>query len=471
MPILATNPASRLVARRHCFLLAALLGLLAGPWGASGLFAQWTAGTASVDITPEHPMWMGGYGSRSEPSDGLETPLFAKALYLEDPEGRRALLLTLDLVGIDRESADRITDLLEERHGLKRDEIAICTSHTHSGPVVARNLGPLHYWLLSPEQQRLVDEYAEVLVEKVGELVASALSEPVPARLQWGSGHASFAVNRRENRPESEVPERRSKGRLAGPVDHDVPVLSVRGGEDELLAVVFGYACHATVVSFLQWSGDYPGYAQAALEERYPGAVALFWAGCGADQNPLPRREVALAEHYGAELASAVTRVLDGYMPELAPTLTTSWTELEAPLSTVPAREALEREIENSSNRFEVARARYLLREMEQKGELEPFYPYPIGHWTLGDRIDFVFLGGEVVVDYALRLKRERRGRETWVAGYANDVMAYIPSLRVLREGGYEGDTSNVYYGLPSLWDESLEELLIEAVPAPPAGE
>ena len=67
-------------------------------------------------------------------------------------------------------------------------------------------------------------------------------------------------------------------------------------------------------------------------------------------------------------------------------------------------------------------------------------------------------------MDYALRLKRERRGPKTWVAAYSNDVMAYIPSLRVLKEGGYEGGGSNLYYGLPALWHETIEEVIVKAV-------
>ena len=96
--------------------------------------------------------------------------------------------------------------------------------------------------------------------------------------MQWGSGLSTFAVNRREN-PSNKVSEWRDGGTLKGPVDHDVPVLSVRDPEDATLrAVLFGYACHATTLSGLQWCGDYPGYAQIAIEKEHPGCVALFWA-------------------------------------------------------------------------------------------------------------------------------------------------------------------------------------------------
>jgi hypothetical protein len=269
-------------------------------------------------------------------------------------------------------------------------------------------------------------------------------------------------VNRRENKPETEVPARRATGTLKGPVDHDVPVLSVRSKTGELQAVLFGYACHATVLSGQVWSADYPGYAQTALETAFPGAIALFWAGCGGDQNPIPRREIPLAEKYGAELAARVGDVLNSPMPVLAPSLSTTYEEISASLAPLPTTEQIKANT-TSTNRFEVARARYLLKKLEKQGPLEAFYPYPIAVWKLGKEIDFIFLGGETVVDLALRLKREGRGTSTWVAGYSNDVMAYIPSLRVRKEGGYEGGESHVYYGLPSLWAETIEDEIISA--------
>lgn len=406
---------------------------------------------------------MAGYGSRKAPADGKVTELKGKALALEDAAGHTALILTLDLVGIDREQSQMLCRRIAERHGLERPQIAICTSHTHSGPVVGRNLGPLHYWSVDDAQKKSIDDYAAVLLEKLVALAGEALAARAPARLQWGGGKATFAVNRRENKPYDAVPERREHGDLAGPVDHDVPVLSVRDPEGNLKAVLFGYACHATVLSANQWNADYPGYAQAAVEAAHPGSVALFWAGCGGDQNPLPRGEVALAEAYGAELAESVEEVLDAPMEILAPRLDTRYREIPAPLAEVPTRDQLEATAA-STNRFEVARARLLLRQLEKRGALDGGYPYPVSAWLFGDgQVEWIALGGEVVVDYARRLKAERLAQRTWVAGYSHDVMAYIPSLRVLREGGYEGGGSNVYYGLPALWGEAIEETIVKA--------
>lgn len=435
--------------------------ILFGLFVSAPVFAEWSAGSAKTVITPEKPMWMAGYGGRTEPADGTETDLFAKALYLDDGNGNSGVVVTLDVVGIDRAFAVDLCEQLEKKYGLSRKQIALCTSHTHSGPVVGKNLGPLHFYSVDPGQQKLIDEYAGVLKGKIVEIVGEAINTKADARVQAGNGRSTFAVNRRNNKPYEEIPDKRTRGLLVGPVDHDVPVLTVRNPDDELVAILFGYACHATVLGLNQWNGDYPGYAQAALEEKYPGATALFWAGCGGDQNPLPRKQLTLAKKYGDELAEAVIETIDAPMQDLESSLAVSFVELEAPLATLPTKEEILTNTK-SPNRFEIARANFLLREIEKNGGLEEFYPYPIGLWKLGNKIDFVFLGGEVVVDYALRLKSENTGPDTWVAGYSNDVMAYIPSLRVLKEGGYEGGTSNVYYGLPALWDESIEEAIIE---------
>src|SRR5207302_1923678 len=188
-----------------------------------------------------------------------------------------------------------------------------------------------------------------------------------------------------------------------------------------------------------------------------------FWAGCGADQNPLPRRTVALARDYGKQLAAAVEAVLRGPRTPVRGRLAEAYTELALPLAELPTREQVVKDT-LSANRFVAARARLLLKEMERNGTLRGTYPYPVQAWQLGPDLTWVALGGEVVVDYALRLKKELGPGKTWLAGYSNDVMAYIPSLRVLKEGGYEGGGAMVYYGLPARWKSKVEELIVAAV-------
>jgi hypothetical protein len=324
-------------------------------------------------------------------------------------------------------------------------------------------LSPIHYLRVDPQQQVEIDQYLESLRDKVVEVVGQAIGKLAPSHLSWGNSTASFAVNRRNNK-EADVPQLRTEGALVGPCDHDVPVLAVHDAEGQLDAVLFGYACHATVLSSYQWCGDYPGYATADLEAHHPGCVALFWAGCGGDQNPLPRRTVELAQHYGRQLAAAVdAALLTARLRPVADTLRTSFREVDLRFAALPTREALQTESQSREKPL-AARAQLLLETIDAGGTLSPTYPYPIGCWRIGEEISFVILGGEVVVDFALRLKAQMSGAKTWVAGYANDVMAYIPSRRVLLEGRYEGADAMVYYGLPSPWAEDVEETIVNAV-------
>ena len=281
------------------------------------------------------------------------------------------------------------------------------------------------------------------------------------ARLSWGDGRCDFAVNRRDNR-EADVPGLRGRLALQGPDDHDVPVLRVARPDGSLLAVAFGYACHCTVLDFNKFCGDYAGFAQSEIEARYPGASAMFVAGCGGDQNPIPRRSLELAERYGKQLADEVETVLAGPLRPIERGVATSYEEIPLAFAAIPTRGQLEEEA-HESNFYIASRAGHLLEVLASRGRLEPTYPYPIEVWKLDD-LTWIFLGGEVVVNYSLRIKRSLGSSRTWVSAYSNDVMAYIPSSRVLKEGGYEGATAMIYYGQPSPWSEAVEGAIIEAV-------
>lgn len=423
---------------------------------------DWKAGAARVKITPERPMWMSGYGSRDHPAEGTSIDLWAKALVLVDPQGARAVMVSLDLVGIDRDFSQAVCAAIGEKYKFERRQIALCTSHTHSGPVVGRTL--MTMYSLDAAQRQLVADYTTDLESKLVALVGQALEQLVPARIAWANGRSTIAVNRRTNK-EADVPKLREEGLLKGPVDYEVPVLSVRRLDGTVAAIVFGYACHSTVLSFYDWSGDYPGFAQIELEKSHPGAVALFFAGCGGDQNPLPRRSVEIAQSYGRSLAQSVDAVLAGVMNAVEGDLDMRYAEIPIELGTLPSREELAKDSQ-SKDKYVAARAAALLKQIDDGQPLGQTYPYPVQLWQMGQSLQWVTLGGEVVVDYSLRLKKELGPGRTWVAAYSNDVMAYIPSLRVLKEGGYEGGGAMVYYGLPTVWGTQVEEQIVKGVHA-----
>lgn len=422
--------------------------------GALPTYAQgWKAGVAKRIITPENEVWMAGYASRNHAAEGKLHELWIKALALEDSLGNKALLITSDLLGLPRNVSAKVVQRLMKKLNISRDQIMLSSSHTHSGPVLRDALYPVYG--LNGEQLEQVESYSDGLEEELVQLGVDAFAELQTASLSSGQGHVRFGVNRRNN-VESSLNESTA---LSGPIDHSVPVIVVRGADQQNLALVFGYACHATVLSFYQWSGDYPGFAQLSVEAAFPGAMAMFFAGAGGDVNPLPRRSVGLARQYGQELASAVSRVVAEELEPLAPVLHTRYAEIELPYDSLASRSELQ-EVMKTGASYEKSWAENLLLQLDQGVEISKAYPhYPVQTWQLGHQ-RVVALGGELVVEYAIRLKR-LFDQDLFVMGYANDVMGYIPSLRILREGGYEGFSSSRVYNLPAPWAPAIEEMII----------
>ena len=421
--------------------------------------ATWKVGIAAAKITPEEPIWLAGYGGRDHPAEGTLHDLWIKVLALEAADGDRAVVLTSDLLGFPKNMYDGICAELDKKCGLDRSRVMLTASHTHSGPVLKGALYDIYP--LDDRQKELIEQYSADLEKTVVETIAKALGQLTPATLWAGEGTTDFAVNRRNN-PQQRVTELREQGvELKGPVDHGVSVLAVRGPEGDLVAVVFGYACHATTLSLYEWSGDYPGFAQIALEKSHPGAKAMFHAGCGADQNPLPRRTVELCQKYGQMLAAAVDDVLGASMRPIAPRLATALEIVQLDYQATLTREDLQAALQK--NVYYRRRAERLLKELDEGRSFASSYPYPVQAWKLGGDQLWITLGGEVVVDYSLRFK-STYGPKTWVSGYTNDVMSYIPSRRVWEEGGYESGAFYVY-GLPTdRWTPEIEERIAASV-------
>lgn len=416
------------------------------------------AGVARVNITPAEYMWMAGYGSRNKIAEGKTHDLFAKALALEDVNGRRLVLVTTDLIGLTRAVSEDVFAAVKDKANLKREHLLLNASHTHCGPVINDNL--MDMYDLTPAQRRQVIDYTKNLRKQLADLVLAAVANLKPATLSHGQGEALFALNRREKTDKGVI----NGFNRAGPVDHSVPVLKVEA-DGKLLAVVFGYACHNTTQSYYKWCGDYAGFAQIEIEKAHPGATALFWIGCGGDVNPQPRGTEVLCVQHGKELADGVSKALAGELKPITGSLSASYGTVDLKLDGSMTKERLQAESLSKSFAHKT-RAERLLKMLADTGKMTENYPhYPVQVWKLGNQITLVGLGGEVVLDYAIRIRKELpKDRTVWVAGYCNDVMAYIPSKRVLIEGGYEGESSMIYYGLPGKWAVPIEEQIIAKV-------
>jgi len=460
-----------------------LLGVMSGfPLLLITLHAEearlWNGNAGTVEITPGESMWMAGYAARKRPYESVLEPLFAKVLYLEDSDQDPIVVVTLDWIGVPRSFRNHLEEKLAERLDLSPHRLLLNASHTHSGPMVRvyeapdGTMKPAYSNIPDEEAEERVEStlrYVDSVLEKIELLVSEVREGRKPVAVSFSKARCGFAINRRtpvgpgkwKNAPNPEAP-----------VDHEVPVLQVRDEQGDLLAVLFGYACHATVLSGMEINGDWPGFAQKYFEEDHPGVIAMFLNGCSGDQNPYPRRMLHYAQRHGRAMATAVEAALETPAQILSPRSGAAlhWEPIR--YQEPPTPESLKQRSQ-SSNRYEARYAAFLLEVWKKEKAFPESYPVPVQVLRLGDEgggLTLVALGGEVVVDYSLRLKREWQEQDkgtVWVAGYSNDVMTYIPSRRVLMEGGYEGGEAMRFVRSaihPAPWVPEIEEQLVRRV-------
>lgn len=370
----------------------------------------WKAGASAAVITPKENMWMAGYAARKKPSEGVARDLFAKALALEGVDGKPFVLVTTDLIGIRRDVRDTVAERCRSEFDLPLERLLLNASHTHCGPEYRPRAG----------REAEAENYQKFLEQTLVRLVGEALANRKPAAVAYARARCGFAMNRRRNYalPVDDLNAKRAPT-YDGPVDHDVPVLTVRDDGGTLRAIAFGYACHNTTLSSVTvppdeprylFNGDYAGFAQERLQQVYPEAVAMFVNGCSGDQNPYPRRDevpgllpLDLAEHHGRTLAYSVIAAMNAGTRPLGGSI-------RAAIGDV-----------------------VLTRNADK-----PSHTYPVQVVRFGEAVTLAALGSETVVDYALRLKHDIKAPMVWVAGYSNDYSGYVPSRRVAVEGGYE---------------------------------
>jgi hypothetical protein len=420
------------------------IGLFVAGTGLAAESPNPQVGIAARDITPELPIRLAGYAARKREADKVDAPLLVQALALKNTSGERFVFVALDNCEVSHAFMQPVLQQLAEKFQLGRGEVAVVSSHTHSAPVLAQTLTNL----VQPEsaEREHIENYSRSLQAKLVEVVGAALANCRPAMLEQGLGRAAFAMNRRVFQGDQVV----IGNNPDGPVDWDVPVLRVKGTNGAVRAILFGYACHGTSVpagdNWYTVSGDYMAYARQQLQAHEPGAVAIFLTGMGADANPAPRGGLQDAKRHGLELAGAVIGVLDRPMRPVRGAFKLVYDEVDLPLAPSPSREQLERDA-RSQDSYVKRRAQSYLGRLAAGEQLPDSIKLPLAVVRLGEDLTFVLMGGEVVVDYSLRIKRLLADEHPWTIGYAYEVPCYIPSARLLKEGGYEVDSSLVYYG------------------------
>ena len=500
-------------------------------------------GAAVVDITPDYPVRLTGYGNRMKESDGVAAKIHARALVIGEPKVAVSLrrdeplsapqssgtpaasasdsatdnavladhantarlisterdgytvLITVDNCGVPLEMTEAVYERVAAKYNIPRQNFAISSTHSHSAPWL-RGFAPNIFAEIPDDHAAHLAQYEKELTDKLVDVVEKAIASQRPGHLSYGFGEAGFAMNRRAlaNGKWSgfgEVPD--------GPTDKRVPVLAAYDVEGKLIAVLANYACHCTTETgeFNQISGDWAGFAADMLEADHPGAVALIAIGCGADANPSPRGTHEQAKLHGGTLADEVTRILasgrasalrdhapdaskteqeqnalGGLTPNrspnallhpINPAILCNMARIDLPLGPIPSRETSEQQAKEPG--VTGSRARYFLQMLDEGKPIPTTIPdYPVQTWCFGDDLAMVFLGGEVVVDYSIRMNDMFDSDRLWINAYSNDVPCYIASARILREGGYECDSSMLFYRRPTRLAPEAEDVLCDAV-------
>lgn len=407
-------------------------------------------GVARIDITPERPIRLAGYGRRKTESEGVLQRLEAKAIAFGSDSQGPSIFITVDLIGIPGHITDRVAGRLSESIGLDSAQLAISSTHTHSGPEIGNLLN--HFGEpLPPEQLGHIVQYLDRLAGKLEQVALAALRSRSPALVAWGQGEVGFAKNRRS------ISDIR-------PVDHSMPLLRITDLNGKLRAVLVNYACHGTTLGgdINKIHGDWMGEAQRIIEERHPGITAMIAIGAGADANPEPRLKMEYTTLHGKEIADEVDRLLTTSLQSLKVPPVGRYKSIELPYAHVPTVQELVQQSKARGSKGYYAR---LALDRLARGEAIPTsLTYPVQTWTFGEDLVMVILAGEVVVDYTLRLKKELGAERLWITSYANDVPCYIASRRVIREGGYEVEYSMYSYNRPSPFVEHIEDLIVDAV-------
>jgi hypothetical protein len=417
-------------------------------------------GVARVDITPDYPVRLHGYGNRRTNHTGVAQPLYAKALALGTDRQGASIFFTVDNLAVPGAVTDEVAARLKKRAKIDREQIALCSSHTHAAPMLSGAAPNIFSSDIIPEQQAAIGHYTRELTDKLEAVALAALSNRAPAKISRAQGTVTFAKNRRVIRDgRAQFGENNT-----APVDHTLAVLLVHNVRDQLRAVLANYACHCTTLGgeWNQIHGDWSGCAQASIERDHPGALALISIGCGADANPSPRGKLEHAQAYGDAIATEVKRLLASPTQRLTKLPDGKIKRFNLDFDPLPTRTQWE---ERASKPGIIGyHAKKNLARLDRGERIPTTLPYSVQTWTFGDELAMVFLPGEVVIDYQLRLKREFDASRLWVNAYANDVPCYIPSRRILAEGGYEAEDSLWYYDRPARLATSSEDRIIRAV-------
>lgn len=358
-------------------------------------------GISRVNITPLKPAMMSGYANRETPSEGVHDSIYASAFYFlgEDTE---SLLIIADIIGFSFGFTDELRSSISAKTGIIEQNILLVAAHNHGGPSIG-NYEP-------------VKEYTAELKNKLINLAADALTNPVPVRMGAGKGYCSLNINRRAEFSKGEVWLGRNQD---APCDHELSVIKFENMEQKTLAVLINWPCHGTVTgdSNYQITGDWLGAAAGYIRARMGEDVVVgVTAGASGDINPIygPGNVFSEVEAVGYHVGDEALKVIGQMVTYPVTTLQSTETML-----TFPGKKG-------SPNHFP-----------QNSYEPGPDTQIRISALKIGSVV-LAGISGEVFNEIGMEIKKQSPFSQTVILTHCNGSSGYICTDSSFPKGGYE---------------------------------
>lgn len=421
-------------------------------------------GVTTFDITPPVGTHLAGYAARLDPSTGVYHPLSCTVMALTDPAVDHTLILvSIEWLGF-YENTDRVRGIVQKATGVPGDQVLLCGTHTHCGPLVRPGTDSRRHGSIDLA-------YLERTFKAIGEAAATAMADRRSVRARSGQGWCGFAHSRRKPDGNGGVAWMPS---LDAPHDHTVPLILFEDEGGKPVHILFGYACHPTSAgTILEIGGDYVGFALDRLRDDL-GCSASFLLGCAGDQKPyrpdtgqsaFPPYPIETIREFGRQLADAVMRELRfGQTRAVTGQLRITGRKLTLHNEIQP-RETYQAALDSPEAHVR-AWAATNLDALDTETGPETGLNFEIQVVRFGEDVALITLSGEMSVGYGLRLQRQfgHRFGCVWPTGYANDMVGYVPTSRQYPEGGYEVIDNMQYLLRPGPLARDSENRIFEAI-------
>ena len=415
----------------------------------------------SIVITPPVGVPLAGNGRADSRSRGVHDDLRANYIYMEEA-GEQLLFIAMDLLGLKRETCERIKVAVFEKTGLAVERVHIFCTHTHSGP----NTMQIFKGFLTEQDLANCDRYLDWLVARVAEPVGGILQSAVDGKIGFGRDTVEgFSFCRRiiltngECKMVFEEYDPAQIDHLTGPNGYpDMGVFLIADKEETVRGILVHYTTHPAVVCGQDWlySRDFIDRMTNDLQHRFGKDVVVLYAN-GAQGNLVaadPYKEFVTgweeAERVGAGLAKGAIRIAERILKQGKLTDCAPIQNAQAQVK-LPVRKITKEDCKRAEEILRTPQSGVRLHGLDPKVEAESIlevanYPYAeeesvISAIRIGETLVMTF-PGEVFFEFALELMQVSAVPDTMVFGLADDYVGYIPTERAFSEGGYEVKTS-----------------------------